>query len=196
MPAMSKGELKKERILEAGLEVMKAQGYNGTSVNDIVAAAGIPKGSFYNYFDSKEDFAIEAIERAAIEGHEAGVAILRADSPPFERLARFFEEQSRDCCDRKFKVGCFLGNMSQEMADGNEVIRAKVNQLLDEHTQLIQSVLDEAKSIGQLNADEDTQGLAEFLFNAWEGALLRMKAAKTRAPLDAFLRQLPRVLKA
>ena len=51
---------KHEQILEAGLEVMFLNGYNGTGVKDIVEAAGIPKGSFYNYFESKEDFALQA----------------------------------------------------------------------------------------------------------------------------------------
>ncbi len=194
---MSKGELKKEQLLEAGLEVMKAQGYNGTSVNDIVKAAGIPKGSFYNYFESKEDFALDAIEQAANEGYQASEKVLRNPGlSPIQRLQQFFELETQGCGEMDYKVGCFLGNMCQEMADGNEAIRAKVNTLLNRQALLIQSVLEEAQAQGGLSSEEDTNSLAEFLFNSWEGALLRMKATKSCAPLDAFKRQLPRLLNA
>ena len=62
---------KKDHILQAGMEVMKTHGYNGTSVKDIVDAARVPNGSFYNYFESKEAFAIEALQQAADEAYEA-----------------------------------------------------------------------------------------------------------------------------
>ena len=187
--------MKRERILEAGLEVMKAQGYHGTSVNDIVAAAGIPKGSFYNYFQSKEDFAVAAIEQVACTSLKASESALHTgDQSAVARLRNFFSDQADDCGQQGFKVGCFLGNMSQEMADGNEAIRKVVNAALQEQTGLIRSILDQGKAAGEVDTDVDTQMLAEFLFNAWEGALLKMKATKSRAPLEAFIQQFQRAL--
>ncbi len=193
---MSKREAKKEHLLDSGLEIMKIHGYNGTSVKDIVDAAGVPKGSFYNYFDSKEDFAVEAIESAARDSFAtAELHLLRSNATAHERLHSFFSANVNRVCDDGFQVGCFLGNMGQEMSDSCELIRQSVQRTLANITGLIARALQEAKSNGELEATQDPQALAEFLFNAWEGALLRMKTEKSRAPLENFLGMLPRVLK-
>ena len=187
---------KKEHILQAGLEVMKVNGYNGTSVKDIVDAAGVPKGSFYNYFASKESFAIEALEAVSCEDYLANKQRLSADgTPALKRLQGFFESTTRNACDGEFKVGCFFGNMGQEMADSNEAIRQKVKAVLKRNTGLFIEVLEEAKQAGEIKSDAPTEVIGEFLMNAWEGTLMRMKASKSRQPLDVFLDMLPRVLR-
>ena len=84
---MNKLNSKKDHILWAGLEVMKMQGYNGTSVKDIVDAAGVPKGSFYNYFESKESFAVDALEAVANEDYLSNRKLLSiTDKSPLQRL--------------------------------------------------------------------------------------------------------------
>ncbi len=188
--------MKKEHLLDSGIDVMKGQGYNGTSVKDIVDAAGVPKGSFYNYFDSKEAFAIEAIEKMAAQSLEDGQRQLSNSAmAPLDRLHGFFAGNIDQCCDDKFKVGCFLGNMCQEMADNSEQIRLKIKYVLRKHTQMIAAVLEEAKQQGEISTSMDSNTVAEFVFNAWEGALMRMKASKCREPLDAFLAMLPVIYK-
>lgn len=189
---MSKRESKKDLILSAGIEVMKCQGYNGTSVKDIVEAAGVPKGSFYNYFDSKEAFAIEALDKVATETYAISRSqLIDSNLAPMLRLQRYFEAGAECACSGEFKVGCFFGNMCQEMSDTNESIRLKVRQVLKTKTRLISEVLAEAQEAGQLSRKVDPEMLAEFIFNAWEGALMRMKASKSQAPLEAFLNTLP-----
>ncbi len=193
---MNKSELKKDLILCRGLEVMQTQGYNGTSVKDIVDAAKVPKGSFYNYFDSKESFAVEVIDKAAKENFEAACKILRTtEQPPLQRLDTFFKTNADNACENEFKIGCFLGNMCQEMAANCETIRLKIKSVLGDTTRLIEEVLLEAQGLGQIEATLDTAIVAEFLFNAWEGALMRMKASKCKEPLDAFLAMLPLIYK-
>lgn len=189
---MNKRESKKDHILQAGLEVMKAHGYNGTSVKDIVDAAGVPKGSFYNYFHSKESFAVDALEAVSCEDYLSNRALLSIDDKtPLQRLRYYFEQSTLRACDGEFKVGCFFGNMGQEMADDNEAIRHKVNQILKRNAQLFKEVLDEAKQAGEISRNAQTETMAEFILNAWEGTLLRMKASKSKEPLDTFLNMLP-----
>lgn len=192
---MSKREAKKDHILEQGLSVMKAHGFNGTSVKDIVDAAGVPKGSFYNYFDSKEAFALEAIEHAALDSIEQATKALNSEGSASERLLGFFSDKANQNCEDQYRIGCFLGNMCQEMADNNEPIRLKIKYVLRQHCKLIQAVLDEAKDNGELSETTDTKALAEFIFNAWEGTLMRMKASKSREPIDAFEQLLPGIIK-
>ncbi len=192
---MNKRESKKDHILCRGLEVMKTHGYNGTSVKDIVDAAGVPKGSFYNYFESKEVFAIEALDKVSLDTQAQASKILEnKGAPPAERLIKFFACGADSACSENFKVGCFFGNMCQEMSDSNEAIRNKVRQILKRKTDLIAKVLDEAKQQDQLRESADSHIMAEFIFNAWEGALMRMKASKCREPLEAFLKMLPEII--
>ncbi|WP_370979840.1 TetR family transcriptional regulator C-terminal domain-containing protein [Agaribacterium sp. ZY112] len=192
---MSKREIKKEAILVAGMEVMKAQGYNGCSVKDIVDAAKVPKGSFYNYFPSKEQFALDAIEFTASEARTHAQALLGDCSEcALDRLTRFFHAGIACAESSEFKVGCFLGNMCQEMADSSDSIRQRLDPILNGKTRLIADVIKEGQEGGSVNAAIDAAVAAEFLFNAWEGALMRAKAAKSRKALDAFVAMLKHVL--
>jgi TetR/AcrR family transcriptional repressor of nem operon len=190
---MSKRELKKDLLLDAGLQVMATRGYNGTSIKDIVDAASVPKGSFYTYFKSKEDFAIEALEKVTDERMQQSRRLLGDRSiSPLERLQRYFSN-SLGNCEESMKGGCFIGNMCQEMSESSEAIRLKVRQLLRNKTQAIEDVLEEARLHGTLKSALPSPVLAEFLLNAWEGALMRMKAVQCREPMDAFLAILPEI---
>jgi len=171
------------------------QGYNGTSVKDIVDAAGVPKGSFYNYFESKESFAVDALEAVSREDYLTNQKLLSVNGKsPLQRLRYFFEQNAFQACDCEFKVGCFFGNLGQEMSDSNEAIRLKVKQVLKRNTQLFADVLEEAKEAGEIKKTTKTDVIAEFIMNAWEGTLLRMKASKSREPLDVFLDMLPQLV--
>ncbi len=192
---MRKGEAKKDQILQAGLELMKLHGYNGTSVKDIVDAAGVPKGSFYNYFDSKQSFATDALEVVAAEDERMTREMMASvGGSPLTQLQGYFEQAADHFCAGDFRQGCFFGNMAQEMSDSNEVIRDAVGRIMRRKTESIGRILDAALEAGEIRADADTLQLAEFVFNAWEGTLMRMKASRGREPLQAFLRTLPRIL--
>ena len=191
---MGKRDNKHEQILWAGLELMKVRGYNGTSVKDIVDAAGVPKGSFYNYFASKESFALEALDAVAEHENRLGAELLGIDGmSPMARLVYFFDQIATRLIADEFRVGCFFGNLGLEMADSNEPIRRKVVQILEAKIRTIGGILDEAREAGELSRSVSTETLAEFIFNAWEGTLIRMKTAKSRAPLQTFLDMLPRI---
>lgn len=192
---MNKREDKKEAILLAGMAVMKCCGYNGTSVKDIVDAADVPKGSFYNYFESKEQFALDAIEYAADESRVHVQALLGDSSiDALERLHRFFRGGVDCACNNEFKVGCFLGNLCQEMADTSCSIQERLDAALNITSRALATVIAEGQKQGVVAKDLEVAVAAEFLFNAWEGALMRAKAARSRAPLDAFLIMSTRLL--
>jgi TetR/AcrR family transcriptional repressor of nem operon len=192
---MSKRDQKKEEILVAGIEVMKRNGYNGTSVKDIVDAAAVPKGSFYNYFESKEAFALEAVEFTANAGREHAETILANQQiAPLVRLRAYFEGGIAGACCNEFREGCFLGNMCQEMADTSDALRAVLNRKLKQLTAIMAQTIREAQEQGAITRPLDPNQTAEFLFNAWEGAIMRAKASKSREPLDAFLSMLTVIL--
>lgn len=187
---------KRDTILQAGLAVLYLRGYNGTGVKDIVDEAGIPKGSFYNYFKSKEDFAIEALQRVAAEGlRMAEIMLIHGDGPPLHRLEAFFQHGLRDAQNEDFRRGCLMGNLCQELSGVNDRVRRTISRLFRSLTAVFARCLAEAQVKGELPPDRDVDQLADFVFNAWEGALLRMKCEKSAQPLDDFLQTLPHLLR-
>ena len=172
------------------------KGYNGTSVKDIVDAASVPKGSFYNYFASKESFAVDALEAVSCREYLTSRDLLSTgNKSPLLRMQSFFEQGALRACEGDYKLGCFFGNMGQEMSDSNEAIRHKVREILIRNTQLFADVLEQAKEMGEISESAQTDVIAEFILNAWEGALIRMKTSRSRESLDVFLKMLPQVAK-
>lgn len=185
---------KKQHLLDSGMAVIFRQGYNGTGVQDIVDAAGVPKGSFYNYFDSKEAFAIEGLTRLAEQAQACARATLTdASLAPLTRVVRYFESSLQCQAENGFSGGCIVGNLCQEMADGSEAMRERINELMCAKVKMIAACLAEAQSRGEFPSDRTPSDSAEFIFYAWEGALMRMKATKNDEPLQAFMRVLKSV---
>ncbi|WP_278313286.1 TetR/AcrR family transcriptional regulator [Lolliginicoccus levis] len=174
-----------ERLLTAGLTRFHEHGYHATGVQEITSSAGVPKGSFYNHYASKEALAVAAIHQYIAESPvpvlvdssiESAVARLRAH---FDELRRRFE-------DSGMTRGCFLGNLSTEVADHSDALRTTLDQAFSGWVTLIAMVLESARQAGEISRDIDTNATAHFLLNAWEGALLRARASRSTEPVDAF----------
>lgn len=176
---------------------MRAQGYNGTGVKDIVDAAGVPKGSFYNYFSSKEEFAIAALKQVA-EGNLAQMRRMLLDKniSPIEQFVNFFKT-SIDHLKRsnQYTGGCFIGTVCQEIGDTNDSIRQVGKQLLTDYEKTFVDCLQRAREQNELSDHTDSRALASFIFSAWEGSLLKMKADKDSVALDLFLTEMHKLLK-
>ncbi|MGW3917134.1 TetR family transcriptional regulator C-terminal domain-containing protein [Streptomyces sp. NPDC005070] len=175
---------KREEVAQAAFRQFHAQGFNATGISDIVKAAGVPKGSFYNHFSSKEESALEALSRYAAS---LRFEMLTAPGrPPLERLRAHFEFLSQDTVENGFVRGCLVGNFGAEVADHNAEIRAAVKQGFDGWAERIRQVLTEAQGAGDLAGDLDTRAVALFILSAWEGALIVARADKSAAAVDAF----------
>src|SRR5213594_453375 len=104
----------REQLLSAGVATLHRKGFNGSSVQDITDAAGAPKGSFYNHFESKEALAAEAV-REYQEQKRVLLDILRDQKlAPLRRLRRYFESVTQAAVEAKFSTGCLLGNLAAE----------------------------------------------------------------------------------
>lgn len=177
---------KREEIAQAALRQFHTRGFHATGINDITRAAGVPKGSFYNHFASKEESALEALDRYA--------ATLRFDMlttpgrPALERLRAHFEYLGKDTLDNGFVRGCLAGNFGAEVADHNEEIRSAVQRGFDGWAAHIQQVLVEAQEAGDLDPGLDPEEAALFVLSSWEGALIAARTGKSAAPVEAFFR--------
>jgi len=193
---MDKKTIKKQEIIKNSIEIMFEHGYNGTGVKDLTDAAGIPKGSFYNYFVNKEDYAKEALNYYAnIMSKPLYDVLTDVDLNPVERIKQFFsiiiENISHETAYHK---GCFVGNLSQEMSGVSDEIQEVTEQL---HLNVIRKIrlnLEEAIEIGMIDKEKDPYLLAEFIYNSWHGALQRLKCSRDRETLDNFYKTLVEVL--
>lgn len=184
-PDMSRGK-SRQKLVDAGLVLFGQQGYAATGVQDITDAAGVPKGSFYNYFDSKEDFAVAVLAKYREQAAENFGSLVSAEiaSPlgRLEALLRSIEEHLRSS---DFAGGCVAGRLAQELAGEHPTLRQPLCEVFATMQSHVSACLSAAQKAGELAATEDLDLLASFLVNAWQGAMLRSKAAGSTAPLEA-----------
>ncbi|AXT57515.1 TetR family transcriptional regulator [Aquimarina sp. MMG015] len=191
-----KHEIKADYLLEKGVEIIWSKGYNGTSVNDIVKAADVPKGSFYFYFDSKEDFAIKALDKYFTMQFSPALDILQnSDGSPKERLLNFYQFRIKVLKEQlECKMGCLGCNLSNEMSEHNENIR---NAVLDRHNLVkteITKVVKEAQQSGEINSSINAEDLVGFIEDAGKGAMITMKEMKDSYPVDNHLNMVTHLL--
>lgn len=188
---------KRARILEAGTTVMLRKGYSGTGVQEITQGAGVPKGSFYHYFESKEDFAVQALHFYYLPRLERFArALEEGDVSPRERILRFYRDLVGHFANQSEPSSqCFIGSLCHEMADQSQPIGCAASAVFKRSSELLAGCLEKARDAGELAADQDPAALAGFIGAAWEGALLRMKLDRQVAPLRAFIDQLERLLR-
>ena len=179
----------REHLIDVGLGLMHRNGYNATGLNDILKAADVPKGSFYHHFGSKEDFAAAALERYGMRAREHTTAILNDTStPPLKRLRRYFSDLVKIYGQKGAIPGCMMGRFSLEIAEESPQLRKRISASFGHWQHTIATVIQQAVAQKELPAGTDSESLAGFVLNSWEGALLRSQAEKTNAPLEDFMR--------
>jgi TetR/AcrR family transcriptional repressor of nem operon len=178
----------KDDIVQAGLDLVLSRGFNATGVEAILKQAKVPKGSFYNFFSSKEEFSLAIIDKFVNARREVFNPIFSDKSiPQLERVKRSFETliaifEADDC-----SKGCLLGNLGQEMADHSENVRQRLEDSLQEWSGAVSGLLLQAQLEKAIPADLDAGMLAENLISSFEGALLRSKVKKSAEPLRDFI---------
>ncbi len=177
-------ELKREQLLTEGVSLLMQQGYHGTGLQEILDTVKIPKGSFYNYFGSKEQFGAEVIAhyiQPFIEQLQNHLQNPQQDA--LQGLQNYFNELISAVADSNFKGGCLLGNLMGEIGDTSEVCRLALKTAVERYRDLLQSGLNQAQQQGTVRTDKSAQEMADLLTDAWQGALLRMKIDQSVSPL-------------
>jgi TetR/AcrR family transcriptional regulator, transcriptional repressor for nem operon len=177
----------REKIVTAGFERLHRHGFNGSGVQDITDAAEVPKGSFYNHFESKEALGLAALDRYW-ELTERGLQILSDERiPPLERLRSYFQSLADLMKSWRYAKGCMVGNFSTELADQSRSIRDRLSMILAAWTRAIENCIREAQTAKAIDSKLDPAILAAFLLNSWEGAVMRSRVDKDGKAQQQFL---------
>ncbi len=175
-------------LVQAGLEMIHAEGYAATGIQNIVARVDVPKGSFYNHFASKEAFAAEVIDAYFDRGRDILREFFRDANAaaPLKRLEAYFDDRIDALKAEGFAKGCLLGNFSAEVADHSTLVREHLVQHFAAWSKFFEDCIAEAQEQGTIGDRVSAASLGRFVLNSWEGALLRMRAEQSDAPLLDF----------
>ena len=177
----------RELLLRAGLEVLTEKGFSSTGIDEILKRVGVPKGSFYHYFENKEAFGAALIERYAryfaykLERHFGD-----SSKQPLARLWAFVEDARTGMARHEFRRGCLIGNLGQEMAALPESYRASLIAVFHDWESRLARCLEAAQHRGEIPASVDCEQAAAFFWIGWEGAVLRAKLERSAKPLDVI----------
>lgn len=179
----------RESLLQVGMELFLGSSFNNVGLNDILKKSGVPKGSFYHYFESKEDFGLQVLGQYHRQMRESLEELLKDRSlTPYQQLKAFFQNSIDHFDEIGYCQGCLMANLSQEVADVNETLRCEISKL---STQMVDQVADciDRMENNELNlAHLRPCEAAQVLMNSWQGAIMKMKLEKSREPLDVFMK--------
>jgi TetR/AcrR family transcriptional repressor of nem operon len=180
-----RGDAKRQRLIDIGTAIFTQKGFSSTGLDEIVQQAEVPKGSFYYYFASKEEFAHAVIRNYAGYFAKKLDRTLGDESlAPLARLKAFAEDATHGVLRYEFKRGCLVGNLGQEMASLEAEFRVVLLQVLDEWRERFRTCIDAAKAAGEIETTVDSAALAHFFWSAWEGAVLCAKLEESTRALD------------
>jgi TetR/AcrR family transcriptional regulator, transcriptional repressor for nem operon len=182
--ATQQKEINKENLLAQGVQLLMQQGFHGTGLKEILDAVKIPKGSFYNYFKSKESYAAEVIQHY-IEPFiiQLGTYIENPEMDGISALKNYFEGLIVELEKAQFKGGCLLGNLMGEIGDTSELCQKSLQLAVNRYRSLLSNALQKGQSEGTVRIDKSADDMADLLVNSWQGALLRMKIEQSTKPL-------------
>ncbi|BDV41841.1 TetR family transcriptional regulator [Geotalea uraniireducens] len=184
---MEKNETR-QQIIQVGTELIARQGFNATGIDAVLKQAGVPKGSFYYYFGSKEEFGLAVIDQFALRYARRLDDYLGDETlSPLNRIRRYLESVLARLEQNHCTKGCLIGNLGQEMADQHERFRTRLEEVFRSWRERFARCLREARAAGELAAAFDVDVMAEFILSGLEGAILRTKVMKSPRPLQDFI---------
>lgn len=186
MTAPKKSDQTRSRILSQGRALVLAQGFGGLGLTELLTASGVPKGSFYYYFASKEAFGCAMLDAYVADYLDALDAIIARPRPAAERLDSFFSAalagDAGSMADR-----CLVVKLAAEIADLSEDMR----QILDDGVAAVCDrlaiLLRQGAEDGSVIAQPDPESAAALLYSQWLGAAIIAKLSRRPGPLEQAL---------
>ena len=177
----------REALLQAGMAVLTEKGFSATGIDAILSKVGVPKGSFYHFFASKEAFGSVLIERYAVYfAKKLDQYLLDEKLAPLDRLKAFIHGAQQGMARYDYRRGCLVGNLGQEMGSLPESFRGQLATVFKDWENRVAACFQEACVKGDLVRGTDCQRLASYFWIGWEGAVLRAKLEGSPQAIEFF----------
>lgn len=177
----------KTKLIRSGVELFTERGFEGISLSEILGRVSLPKGCFYHHFADKEAYVLEVI--AAYDGYfqkKLSRHFQNEERAPLERLKAFVADATEGMRRHKFRRGCLVGNLGQEMGGHTEAIREALARIWKSWEEQVAELLRLAQKRKELTRKADPDEMAAAFWMGWEGAVLRAKTAGSARPLEQF----------
>lgn len=173
-------------ILTIARALMTQKGYTAVGLNEVLSTAGVPKGSFYHYFKSKEEFGQALLEEYFDEYLIRIAPILKQQASGAESLQGYFHYWIETQHDDSLYNKCLVVKLGAEVCDLSEVMRQTLHKGINRIVKLIAGSIERGISDGSVVAT-DSNALAEALYQMWLGASLMAKASRSAQPFESAL---------
>jgi len=175
-------------LIRSGVEVLTESGFAAAGIDGILKKVGVPKGSFYHYFKSKEDFGQAVIDNyASYFAAKLDKCLLDESLAPLQRIVQFADGAKQGIVKFEFKRGCLVGNLGQEVAILPDSYRLILQNIFAVWESKMAVCLDAAKRQGDIKADINCKQQAEYFWIGWEGAVMRARLVQSVQPLDLYI---------
>lgn len=185
----TKGEVTREKILEAARELFNTKGFNATTINDLVQATGLQKGSLYFHFSGKNAIAREVMTEATDEFMGFLSKVLDGDDPGAS-IDSFFRCALDKHLASGFVGGCIFGNTALEMSDSDPEFAGAIDKVFDEWIRRLDVAVADAQKMGQIRADIGSEALAKHIIATIEGGIMMSRLKKDERPMRECLETL------
>ena len=188
-PKKNLEETEKNRLslIFSGVSLLTQKGFEATGLDEVTKKAGLPKGSFYAYYDSKELFGLALID--AYDDFFAKMldrSYLNEARTPLERINDFIMEARTNMVRHNFDRGCLIGNLGQEITVLPTIFRQKIVDVLCKWQKKTEVCLLKAQTNGEISPNINCAVKAKLFWIGWEGAILRAKLECEPGPIDVF----------
>ncbi|MCB9481658.1 MAG: TetR family transcriptional regulator C-terminal domain-containing protein [Desulfobacteraceae bacterium] len=180
----------REKLISEGTELLKLKGYHGTGIKEILDRVNVPKGSFYNFFESKEKYVAEIIENYNMEVlKEVDTFIEKSSRNPLEKIINAYSYVIKEI-EKTGLTGCLVGNLAAELGDSSKECLFQMKNGVKLWKSRFVSLFQEAQEKNLLRKDISAENMADIFWNSWQGGLLRMKIEGNTEQLEMILDKL------
>ena len=185
-----RSEHTREALITAGIEQLSEHGYHGTGIKQILDEVNVPKGSFYNFFASKEAFVAEVI------GHYSRDLLAQLSEfmtgegktlTPIEQLRAIYRYSLKQYASHDFKKSCLVGSIATEISAESEMCRIELESAMKQWLSFFSAIFAQAQQQQLVRDDISPTDMAAVYWAAWEGALIKMKMSADTQPVKRIM---------
>lgn len=177
----------RELLIRRGTELLSQRGVSATTLDEVLKSVGVPKGSFYHYFPSKDAFVLATLDAyAAYLSRKLDRHFGNATLSPLARVQAFVDDACAGVERHEFSRGCLVGNLGQEVGCLEATIQQRLEEIFQRWEAQLARCLQAAVVAGEIRPATDCAALAHAFWIGWEGAILRARLMHSTSPMRAF----------